>query len=243
ANVVQWFTSVDPLAGQFVGWTPYHYVHQNPINLIDPTGMSAENGDGGGWISRTWNKAKSLFSSSQESPATLSPIEHTELDEVTVDANKKPNWVQRNFSKDKLANDWKNIKENSGWNHFVNYKFKGYGSIIHSGQGSENGAGWDDYEGQPHTLKSTDVSSYSFSDPRIIQFVTEGYSKWYSIKGDENIQEGIKYIKKTLYNGVNDSLPIDLTPKQNDLFNDYDTSEGQGFRDSLRREYYFNTSK
>jgi len=36
------FISVDPLAEQFVGWTPYHYVHQNPINLIDPTGMSAE---------------------------------------------------------------------------------------------------------------------------------------------------------------------------------------------------------
>lgn len=36
------FVSVDPLAEQFMGWTPYHYVHQNPINLIDPTGMSAE---------------------------------------------------------------------------------------------------------------------------------------------------------------------------------------------------------
>ena len=36
------FISVDPLAEQFVGWTPYHYVHNNPINLIDPTGMSAE---------------------------------------------------------------------------------------------------------------------------------------------------------------------------------------------------------
>jgi len=39
------FISVDPLAEQFTGWTPYHYVHQNPINLIDPTGMSAD-----GWI-------------------------------------------------------------------------------------------------------------------------------------------------------------------------------------------------
>ena len=39
------FVSVDPLAEEFVGWTPYHYVHQNPINLIDPTGMSAD-----GWI-------------------------------------------------------------------------------------------------------------------------------------------------------------------------------------------------
>ena len=36
------FVSVDPLAEKYPGWTPYHYVHQNPINLIDPTGMSAE---------------------------------------------------------------------------------------------------------------------------------------------------------------------------------------------------------
>jgi len=33
---------VDPLAEDFPGWTPYHYVHNNPVNLIDPTGMSAE---------------------------------------------------------------------------------------------------------------------------------------------------------------------------------------------------------
>ena len=36
------FLSVDPLAEQFPGWNPYHYVHNNPINLIDPTGMSAD---------------------------------------------------------------------------------------------------------------------------------------------------------------------------------------------------------
>ena len=34
------FVSVDPLAESTM--TPYQYVHQNPINLIDPTGMSAE---------------------------------------------------------------------------------------------------------------------------------------------------------------------------------------------------------
>ncbi|MDR0227556.1 MAG: RHS repeat-associated core domain-containing protein [Flavobacteriaceae bacterium] len=32
------FLSVDPLAEKFVGWNPYHYVHNSPINLIDLTG-------------------------------------------------------------------------------------------------------------------------------------------------------------------------------------------------------------
>lgn len=40
------FVSVDPLAESTM--TPYQYVHQNPINLIDPTGMSAEMVDGPG---------------------------------------------------------------------------------------------------------------------------------------------------------------------------------------------------
>lgn len=39
--------SVDPLAEKFPNWNPYNYVMQNPINLIDPTGMSPEGGGDG----------------------------------------------------------------------------------------------------------------------------------------------------------------------------------------------------
>ena len=34
--------SVDPLASEFPSWTPYHFVHNNPINMIDPDGRSAD---------------------------------------------------------------------------------------------------------------------------------------------------------------------------------------------------------
>ena len=34
--------SVDPLATKFPHLTPYNFVENNPVNLVDPTGMSAE---------------------------------------------------------------------------------------------------------------------------------------------------------------------------------------------------------
>lgn len=35
------FLQIDPLADEFPGWTPYHYVHNNPLKFTDPTGMAA----------------------------------------------------------------------------------------------------------------------------------------------------------------------------------------------------------
>lgn len=39
-KVTQEWLSVDPLADDAPGWTPYRYCFNNPINLIDPNGMS-----------------------------------------------------------------------------------------------------------------------------------------------------------------------------------------------------------
>mgnify|MGYP006278207103 CR=1 FL=1 len=36
------FTGVDPLADHFAAWSSYSYVFDNPISLIDPTGMAPE---------------------------------------------------------------------------------------------------------------------------------------------------------------------------------------------------------
>ena len=33
---------MDPPADEFPEWTPYHYVHNNPLRYTDPTGMSAD---------------------------------------------------------------------------------------------------------------------------------------------------------------------------------------------------------
>ncbi|UUC47357.1 RHS repeat-associated core domain-containing protein [Flavobacterium cerinum] len=58
--------SVDPLAEQFPNWNPYNYTMQNPINLIDPTGMSAEDNDD--WVLGSDNKIR--WDNNANSPET-----------------------------------------------------------------------------------------------------------------------------------------------------------------------------
>ena len=42
--------SIDPLAEKFPGWSPYAYVHNNPLRYTDPTGMSADD-----WVDKNGN--------------------------------------------------------------------------------------------------------------------------------------------------------------------------------------------
>ena len=55
---------VDSLAEKYPGWTPYHYVHNSPINLIDPTGMEAE---GWGKKGNTWEYDEKITADNFES--------------------------------------------------------------------------------------------------------------------------------------------------------------------------------
>jgi RHS repeat-associated protein len=61
------WASVDPLAEKFPNFNPYNYVMQNPLNLIDPTGMAPEEGgnDPGkkGWFGKAVDTVKGWFSS------------------------------------------------------------------------------------------------------------------------------------------------------------------------------------
>lgn len=36
------FLGVDPMADEYPSWSPYNYTLNNPLNLIDPTGMCPE---------------------------------------------------------------------------------------------------------------------------------------------------------------------------------------------------------
>ncbi len=52
------FLSVDPLAGQFPGWSPYNYVLGNPVGLTDLTGMSPDGGEEDPWYIRNARAAQ-----------------------------------------------------------------------------------------------------------------------------------------------------------------------------------------
>jgi uncharacterized protein RhaS with RHS repeats len=62
------FLHVDPLADDFPSWTPYHYVHNNPLRYTDPTGMSADD---------------IIIKGSNESSVTIK----TDLIDIEVDAS------------------------------------------------------------------------------------------------------------------------------------------------------------
>ena len=72
--------SVDPMADIYPGWSPYNYCMQNPVNLVDPTGMftgdpNCDDDDGrGSWFSRAWQTVKSWFGSPDKGYSEVKPL-------------------------------------------------------------------------------------------------------------------------------------------------------------------------
>ncbi|WP_286443188.1 MULTISPECIES: RHS repeat-associated core domain-containing protein [unclassified Myroides] len=114
--------SVDPLAEEFPGWNPYHYVHNNPINLVDPTGMSAQNPGEGDPVKQP--QLGNIVNSALSEMGTI-------LDDIVISVQK---------GADKLASDWEKNKEKSGYNHFKNHgKNDLFGFMKIYGIGTESG--------------------------------------------------------------------------------------------------------
>ncbi len=68
------FTSVDPHAENYYSWSPYVYVGNNPMRLVDPTGMDP-------WDPPTWDEVKSATT---EVLRSISPMRPMTKEEVTL---------------------------------------------------------------------------------------------------------------------------------------------------------------
>ncbi|MCR9155567.1 MAG: hypothetical protein NXI09_15790, partial [Bacteroidetes bacterium] len=88
--------SVDPLASEFPGWSPYNFTMNNPLNLVDPDGLSAKppvnvedffdpgntwDDDDGSWV---------LSDDYEWIPQGNTPYEGSTLPELEIDGGSKP---------------------------------------------------------------------------------------------------------------------------------------------------------
>lgn len=87
--------SVDPLAEKYPAWSPYNYVMNNPVNLIDPTGMGVED-----WIRKkggeTWIWDENI--NSEEQISKNWEYGGSTKDEVNKKFESK-DWLGRNTNK------------------------------------------------------------------------------------------------------------------------------------------------
>lgn len=148
--------------------------------FTDPTGMSAEGADGGGWLSKAWNSSKnevkSWFGGSKPNYEVI--MEEPQL--TAWDYGESVPCIECHH--DTTATNGEKIGDLVG----------GSGGIIHSGIGYNKSDAWEDIPGKPKIVKATDMSTYSFGQTKLIQHLIEALSKGVSIGEDQNIQNIFK---------------------------------------------------
>ena len=134
--------------------------------------MSAENSDGGGWLSKAWNSTKNEVKSWFGGSKPNYEVIIGEPEQIGWDYGESVPCIECHH----------NTTATNG------EKIKGAGSIAFSGQGYESFGGWEDIRDKLVVSKSTDWSSYSFGKTTMLKEAFDGFSKGVSIGEDKNIQ-------------------------------------------------------
>jgi len=79
------FSTIDPLAEEFSSWTPYHYVHNNPILLTDPTGMRADTLGFSGTPEFVQNAKNDIQTIRESSPDGAELVDFLDSHETTIE--------------------------------------------------------------------------------------------------------------------------------------------------------------